>query len=125
MLDLYYAKEQPLPLDEPALFRLLIVRGPDETAAARQVLEEFFQRTDAGWVSELCDNEIEVYRKGAAKSAADGRAKASKTADKSIRAHARAKDAVQARGILLDFVRRHGADDAIGAHALTPSRTSN
>jgi len=35
MMDLYYAKERPLLADEAALFRLLLIRDPDEVAGPR------------------------------------------------------------------------------------------
>jgi uncharacterized protein YdaU (DUF1376 family) len=115
MLDLYYTKEQALLADEKALFRLLLIRGPEEVDAAHTVLGEFFQLTEAGWVNDRCEEEISKFHKNIQAAAAGGRAKAWRAADKVIRAHIRVGQAGEARGHLAEFVGRHGQDEATAA----------
>ena len=61
LLDTYYSNEQPLPLDERVLFRLTLARSEDEKQAVRDVLDEFFTKTDTGWIQTRCDEEISKY----------------------------------------------------------------
>ena len=61
LLDQYYLNEQPLPLDEIKLFRLLNARTDDEKTAIRNVLGDFFIKTEAGFIQRRCDDEIEQY----------------------------------------------------------------
>jgi uncharacterized protein YdaU (DUF1376 family) len=115
MLDLYYTKERALLADEGALFRLLLIRGPEEVAAARQVLSEFFELTDVGWVNGRCEEEIHAYHKNIQAAAAGGRAKAWRAVDKVIRSHIRVGQADEARALLAEFVGRHEHDEATRA----------
>lgn len=48
LIDTYYSNEQPLPLDERVLFRMSLARSEDEKQAVRDILDEFFIKTDAG-----------------------------------------------------------------------------
>ena len=61
LLDTYYSNEKPLPLDERVLFRLTLARSEDEKQAVRDVLGEFFTKTDDGWTQTRCDEEISKY----------------------------------------------------------------
>ena len=61
LLDQYYLNEAPLPLDEAKLFRLLNARTDDEKTAIRNVLDDFFIKTEAGFIQERCDIEIEKF----------------------------------------------------------------
>lgn len=58
LLQIYYLKEEPLPLDEKYLARK--VRCPLKDVVT--VLEEFFERTENGWRNKRCDEEISRYR---------------------------------------------------------------
>lgn len=58
MMDVYYGREQPLPLDRDKLYRLVRVRGAAERKAVDDVLAEFFQMSDGGWHHKRCDGEI-------------------------------------------------------------------
>jgi len=62
-------------------------------------------------VNDRCEREIASYHKGNQAAAAGGRAKAWKAVDKAIRVHVRAGQPGDARGLLIDFVSRHGHDD--------------
>ncbi len=54
LLDWYYISEQPLPLDLAAVVRR--VRLDEDVVAP--VLNEFFERTDAGYINSRADKEI-------------------------------------------------------------------
>jgi len=56
LLDAYYLHEQPLPLNVQELARLIRMRSHSDCIAV--VLDEFFEQTDAGWVSTRADQEI-------------------------------------------------------------------
>jgi uncharacterized protein YdaU (DUF1376 family) len=61
LLDQYYLNEQPLPLDESKLFRLINARSDDEKNAIRMVLDDFFDKTEVGFIHARCDIEIEKF----------------------------------------------------------------
>lgn len=73
MLDLYYGKEQPLPLDRNELYRRLRVRSRGERDAVDAVLFEFFEESPEGWRKGRCDEEIEKYQKKAEKNRVNGK----------------------------------------------------
>ena len=56
MIDAYYLREGPLPLDVAAIARLIRMR--DSGAAIQAVLDEFFVPEDDGWHQRRCDAEI-------------------------------------------------------------------
>lgn len=58
MLDALYATRKPLPAHESRLFRLLGAIDPDEQAAVRMVLAEFWARSDGGWTNPRAMKEI-------------------------------------------------------------------
>jgi len=60
LLDVYYTREGPIPIDQAA--RLIGARSEDEREALAGVLQEFFRRTEAGWAHTRCDAEIARYR---------------------------------------------------------------
>lgn len=57
LLDWYYDTEKPIPLDTQWVSRRLRVDMEDVVS----VLEDFFQRTESGWVSSRCQREIDGY----------------------------------------------------------------
>ena len=59
LLDLYYLHERPLNDDATTVAKLIGLR--DETASVRDVLNEFFQKTDDGYRSDRADKEIAHY----------------------------------------------------------------
>lgn len=69
MVDQYYAREAPLPLDLAACVRL--VRA--STAAARKavpvILREFFTQMADGWHQKRCDEELATYHERSASAA--------------------------------------------------------
>ncbi len=56
MLDAYYLREAPLPLDVVEVARLVRMRG--HQAEVELVLREFFVQADDGWRHQRCDEEI-------------------------------------------------------------------
>lgn len=58
MLDTYYTTEKPLPLDERAVCRLVLATTESQREAVAVVLQEFFVKTDAGWINRRADGEI-------------------------------------------------------------------
>lgn len=61
LLDQYYLTEQPIPLDEEKVMRSLCVRIADDMQAVRNVLNDFFLKTENGYIHKRCDVEIEAY----------------------------------------------------------------
>lgn len=62
LLDTYYTTEKPLPLDAHAVYRLVLATSKSQRTAVDVVLAEFFERTDAGWISGRADAEIDAMR---------------------------------------------------------------
>jgi uncharacterized protein YdaU (DUF1376 family) len=62
LLDQYYLDEKPLPADEDKLFRLFNARTEDEKQAMRNVLLDFWTKTEAGYVQGRSDREIQTYK---------------------------------------------------------------
>lgn len=86
LLDLYYDAEAPLTLDFAVLCRRVGARDDVEKTAVQQVLTDYFTQTEKGWANKRCDEEIQKYREGQEKSAAGGKAKASKSAASKVQA---------------------------------------
>lgn len=61
LLDQYYLNEEPLPLDDNKLFRLLSARTQDEQDAIKSVLNDFFTKTEDGYIHRRCEAEIEQF----------------------------------------------------------------
>lgn len=72
MLDLYYRTEKPLPKSVEDISRLIRLR--EFGAAIRDVLNEFFDLTDAGWSHARCDAEIAKMHDKQAKARASAQA---------------------------------------------------
>jgi uncharacterized protein YdaU (DUF1376 family) len=72
LLDWAYLHESPIPLDVEQISRLIRMRSHSDCIAS--VLQEFFVRTDDGWVSQRVEQEIEAV--GAKKEKARASAKA-------------------------------------------------
>lgn len=63
MIDRYYLSEKPLPLDPGAVARLIGMR--DQVEIVSDILSEFFVKSEHGWTSSRCDQEIAKYREKA------------------------------------------------------------
>ena len=58
LLDAYYKREQPIPVDVTQACRLARAMTPAQRKAVKQVLDEFFVLEDDGWHQKRCDEEI-------------------------------------------------------------------
>ena len=73
LMDTYYLNESPLTLDERALFRQSMAKSDEEKQAVIDVLNEFFTKTEHGWVNKRCEIEIQAYVSNAEKNRANGK----------------------------------------------------
>ncbi len=67
-LDWYYDTEKPIPLETQWVSRRLRV----DTKDLETVLQDFFVRTEEGWVHERCEQEIAQFQQMQAKNRANG-----------------------------------------------------
>ena len=58
MLDVYYSREEPLPLDMKMVYRLTGASTPTQRKAIDAVLSEFFDKTPRGYCNARCEEEI-------------------------------------------------------------------
>jgi uncharacterized protein YdaU (DUF1376 family) len=58
LLDTYYTTEKPLPAELRAVCRLVLATTESQREAVEQVLKEFFELTELGWVNRRADAEI-------------------------------------------------------------------
>jgi uncharacterized protein YdaU (DUF1376 family) len=61
LLDQYYAREAPLPIDKPTLYRIARATSKQERAAVDSVLAQFFSKSADGWRQKRADAEITRY----------------------------------------------------------------
>jgi uncharacterized protein YdaU (DUF1376 family) len=75
LLDTYYLDEHPLTLDHAKLMRSHSVRNADEMRALENVLADFFDRTENGYVHKRCEVVINAYKakSASAKKSAEAR----------------------------------------------------
>lgn len=76
LIDIYYMREGPLPTDVQATAKL--VRMKVMIDVVKTVLNEFFERTEAGWVHLRCEKELEHMRDKRAKAQASAAISVSK-----------------------------------------------
>ena len=62
LIDQYYLNEKPIPEDLDKLKRLMGVRSNDEVIALEHVLDDFFIKTNAGYIHKRCDETIAEFR---------------------------------------------------------------
>ena len=62
LLDVYYTTEKAIPADLRQAFRLVMATSESQREAVEQVLNEFFVKTDAGWVNKRADEELAAMR---------------------------------------------------------------
>jgi uncharacterized protein YdaU (DUF1376 family) len=75
LLDSYYLNEEPLTLDRANLMRTHSIRTADEERALENVLNDFFVRTENGYIHTRCDAEIEAFHKKSAKASQSAKAR--------------------------------------------------
>ena len=75
MLDIYYIRECPLPKEISKCCQLVRARKAAEKLAVENVLSEFFELTDDGWLNKKCEKVIASYRKKSSKAKASANAR--------------------------------------------------
>lgn len=80
LLDVYYVREAPIPLDLRQAYRLVRAQTEIEREAVETILREFFTETAEGWRHARCEAEIEKAseKRGKAKASANARWRAAK-----------------------------------------------
>lgn len=75
LLDVYYVREAPIPLDLRQAFRLVRAQTEIEREAVETILREFFTETEDGWRHARCEAEIEraIEKRGKAKASAEAK----------------------------------------------------
>jgi len=75
LLDAYYIKEAPIPLDHREACRLVRAQSKPERDAVQVVLKEFFQQGPDGWQHNRCDREIARFQTKRAKAQSSANAR--------------------------------------------------
>jgi uncharacterized protein YdaU (DUF1376 family) len=70
LINFYYDSESPIPLETQSVFRRL--RMASESVIAQQIIDEFFTKTDKGYIHERCDVLLKEYRKTAKNNRSNG-----------------------------------------------------
>ena len=60
LIDAYYTREAPIPLDKRQAYRLVCASTNDQREAIDSVLGEFFIETEQGYTHKRCDEEIAI-----------------------------------------------------------------
>jgi uncharacterized protein YdaU (DUF1376 family) len=76
LLDWYYLHETPIPLDLSEVSRQIRMRSHTESIAI--VLQEYFERTDDGWIHHRANKEIAKADEKSVKASASAKARWSK-----------------------------------------------
>jgi uncharacterized protein YdaU (DUF1376 family) len=79
LLDWYYLHEIPIPLDQAETARQIRMRSHSDCIAV--VLQEYFERTENGWIHHRADREIAKTGEKSAKAAASAKARWNKGSD--------------------------------------------
>lgn len=61
LMDTYYLSESPLTLDHAELMRTHCARSADEMQAVENVLKDFFDKTENGYIHKRCEEEITKF----------------------------------------------------------------
>lgn len=79
LIDQYYQTERPLPIDKKLVYRLARANSTAERKAVDFVIENFFDRTDTGYVQKRAEAELERYSEKRAKAQASANARWNKS----------------------------------------------
>ena len=71
LINHYYDSESIIPLETQPVFRRL--RLGSDSEIAEQILNEFFVKTEVGFLHNRCDKVLKEYRKSAKKNKLNGR----------------------------------------------------
>ncbi len=111
LMDAYYGREEALPIDLKACYKLARATSKPEREAVQYVLAEFFTLEGDGWHQKRCDEEIERFQ--------DKRNKARRSA------HARWSTSKQNSGCDADAMRTHSEGNATRARPTHQSPVAN
>lgn len=75
LMDAYYTKEEPIPLDRRQAYRLVCATTEEQRQAVDVVLQEFFEETPDGWRNGRCDAELDAFRTKSAKASQSAQAR--------------------------------------------------
>ncbi len=75
LIDLYYTREAPLPLDRKQIYRLVVAADSKQRTAVDAVISEFFTEAEDGFHNARCDEELTALasKRDKAKQSADAR----------------------------------------------------
>lgn len=109
ILDVYYVREEPLPIDHRQVYRLVVASTDEQREAVDVVLSEFFKLTPEGYRHNRCDAEIH--------DANDKKNKASQSAQERWRIARERELALQSESernavVMRTHMRTHEKDDA-------------
>lgn len=75
LIDAYYTKEEPIPLDRRQVYRLVCATTQEQRDAVDVVLHEFFEETPEGWRNGRCDAELAAFHAKSAKASQSAHAR--------------------------------------------------
>ena len=73
LIDQYYSREKPLPVDIKAACKLARASSKNDRLAVSYVLDSYFTLTENGYTHDRCDSEIKYYVANANKNLANGK----------------------------------------------------
>jgi len=73
LIDQYYSREKPLPVDIKAACKLARASSKNERLAVSYVLDSYFTLKENGYTHDRCDSEIKYYVANANKNLANGK----------------------------------------------------
>ena len=62
LISLYYETEKPLPLDVDFVLKRVMANKQEEIDAVKHILDNFFTKTEVGYVQKRCDDLIAKYQ---------------------------------------------------------------
>ncbi len=87
LLDQYYAREAPLPLERDEIYRLAAANSAAERKAVDYVVGRYFTQEDDGWHQKRCDAELASYHERSASARESAQARWSKRNADAMRSH--------------------------------------
>lgn len=75
LMDAYYTREEPIPVDRRAAYRLVSAATPEQREAVDIVLAEFFEETPNGWRNSRCDSVLATFHEKSEKAAQSANAR--------------------------------------------------
>lgn len=73
LIDWYYLEETPIPKITEVVMRRLCAKTDDEVKAVNQVLSEYFELTEKGYIHCKCDKEIAAFQSKVGRARTNGK----------------------------------------------------